>query len=64
MNAARFPNKDAAAAVAARFPLAGAVFISPVTAAVEGVKSGWYVGFPRNASSRFVTEIEAAEING
>lgn len=45
-----FASKSDAAIAAANRPLAGPVFVSPISAAFDGVQSGWYVGFPASVN--------------
>lgn len=47
-----FTTKQAAEAAAANRPLAGAVWVGPVTAAALKLKAGWYVGFPLSADKK------------
>lgn len=56
-----FPTKQEAEAAAVGRPLAGAVWVGPVTAAALKLPVGWYVGFPNGVEPKLYGRPEESE---
>lgn len=56
-----FTTKQEAEAAAVSRPLAGAVWVGPVTAAALKLTVGWYVGFPNSVDPRLYGSSKESE---